>query len=114
MDTAYTGVLAGYLAKKLTGCKLITDTGDVAYELAKSTGNYSKAQLALINWTEQMALKNSEHIALSYGAVITKAGSKSKVFKLLTEWYLQDKSPTTNFPAIFRRWTYAFPLSLTI
>lgn len=60
MDTAYTGVLAGCIAKKLTGCKLITDTGDVAYELAKSSGTYSKQQLALINWTEQIAIENSD------------------------------------------------------
>jgi glycosyltransferase involved in cell wall biosynthesis len=60
VDTAYTGVLAGWIAKKLIGCKLITDTGDVAYELGKSTGNYSKAQLLLINWVEQLALNNSD------------------------------------------------------
>lgn len=60
MDTAYTGVLAGYIAKKLINCKLITDTGDVAYELAKSSGAYSPQQLALINWIEQMAIKNSD------------------------------------------------------
>ncbi len=60
MDTAYTGVLAGCIVKKLTGCKLITDTGDVAFELAKSKGVYSQAQLALINWIEQMAIKNSD------------------------------------------------------
>jgi glycosyltransferase involved in cell wall biosynthesis len=60
VDTAYTGVLAGCITKKLIGCKLITDTGDVAYELAKSTGNYSKAQLLLINWIEQLALKKSD------------------------------------------------------
>lgn len=62
MDTAYTGVLAGYIAKKITGCKLITDTGDVAYELAKSAGIYSQRQLALINSIEQMAMKNSDCI----------------------------------------------------
>lgn len=60
MDTAYTGVLAGCTAKKLIGCKLVTDTGDVAYELAKSSGTYSAKQLALINWIEQMAIKNSD------------------------------------------------------
>lgn len=60
MDTAYTGVLAGCIAKRLTGCKLITDTGDVAYELAKSSGTYSRKQLALINWIEQMAISNSD------------------------------------------------------
>jgi len=60
MDTAYTGVLAGCIAKRLTSCQLITDTGDVAYELAKSSGAYSKQQLALINWIEQMAITNSD------------------------------------------------------
>lgn len=60
MDTAYTGILAGYIAKKLTGCKLVTDTGDVAYELAKSRGIYSKPQLELIHWVEQMAIENSD------------------------------------------------------
>jgi glycosyltransferase involved in cell wall biosynthesis len=60
MDTAYTGVLAGWVAKQLLGCKLIVDTGDAAFELAKSTGNYSKIQLALINWIEKMAIKNSD------------------------------------------------------
>jgi glycosyltransferase involved in cell wall biosynthesis len=62
MDTAYTGVIAGYIATKLTGSKFIADTGDVAYELAKSTGNYSKRQLALIDWIEQMAIKNSDRL----------------------------------------------------
>jgi glycosyltransferase involved in cell wall biosynthesis len=60
MDTAYTGVLAGYLAKKLSGCKLIVDTGDVAFELAKSQGIYSKPQLSLIHWVEQLAIRNSD------------------------------------------------------
>jgi glycosyltransferase involved in cell wall biosynthesis len=60
MKTAYTGVLAGCIAKKLSGCKLVTDTGDIAFELAKSTGMYSAKQLALINWIEQMALKKSD------------------------------------------------------
>jgi glycosyltransferase involved in cell wall biosynthesis len=60
MDTVYTSVLAGCIAKKLIGCKLVTDTGDVTFELAKSTGTYSEAQLALIKWIEQMATKNSD------------------------------------------------------
>lgn len=60
MDTVYTSVLAGCIAKKLIGCKLVTDTGDVTFELAKSTGMYSATQLALINWIEQMAIKNSD------------------------------------------------------
>jgi glycosyltransferase involved in cell wall biosynthesis len=60
MDTAYTGILAGYISKKLFGCKLVTDTGDVAYELAKSEGKYSSNQLALIKWVEQLAIQHSD------------------------------------------------------
>ncbi len=62
MDTAYTGVLAGYTSKKILGCKLVTDTGDVAFELAKSAGTYSKAQLALIHWIEQLAIHSSDYL----------------------------------------------------
>ncbi len=62
MDTAYTGVLAGLTAKNLTGCKLVVDTGDVAFELAKSVGIYSKRQLALIRWIEQLAMTNSDYL----------------------------------------------------
>jgi glycosyltransferase involved in cell wall biosynthesis len=70
MDMAYTGVLAGYIAKQLAGyiakqltrCKLIVDTGDVAYELAKSTGRYSPRQLTLIHWVEQLAMRNFDYV----------------------------------------------------
>lgn len=64
MDTAYTGVLAGRIAKRLIGCKLVTDTGDLAFELAKSSRTYSAKQLALINWIEQMAIKNSDCVVV--------------------------------------------------
>ncbi len=64
VDTAYTGVLSGLAAKKILGCKLIIDSGDVAYELAKSTGNYSKRQLALINSIEQLALRNADRFVV--------------------------------------------------
>jgi glycosyltransferase involved in cell wall biosynthesis len=83
MDTAYTGVLAGCIAKKLIGCKLITDTGDVAYDLAKSTGNYSEAQLAVINWIEQMALRNSDCLIVRgsyHKSWLEKQGIQNVVF----------------------------------
>ncbi|MBD2130796.1 glycosyltransferase [Microcoleus sp. ZQ-A2] len=81
MDTAYTGVLAGYISKKLTGCKLVTDTGDVAFELAKSSGTYSAKQLALINWIEEMALKNSDCMVVrgSYHKTLLETQGVSKV-----------------------------------
>jgi glycosyltransferase involved in cell wall biosynthesis len=64
MDTAYTGVLAGYIAKRLLGCLLITDTGDVAFELAKSVGSYSQVQLMLIYWIEQLAIHQSDYLVV--------------------------------------------------
>jgi len=62
VDVAYTGVLAGCIAKPLIGCKLVIDTGDVAYELAKSTGKYSSKQLALINWIERLAVQHADRL----------------------------------------------------
>lgn len=64
MDTAYAGVLAGFLFKSLVGCQLITDTGDVAFELALSSGSYSKAQLQLIKWVEQVAMHYSDYLVV--------------------------------------------------
>jgi glycosyltransferase involved in cell wall biosynthesis len=83
MDTAYTGVLAGRIAKQLLGCKLITDTGDVAFELAKSKGNYSKRQLGLIDWIEKMAIKNSDLLIVrgSYHKILLESqGAKNVEF----------------------------------
>lgn len=64
MDTAYAGILAGYMAKQLIGCRLITDTGDVTYALAQSEGIYSATQLALIHWIEQTAIKESDWLVV--------------------------------------------------
>lgn len=62
MDIAYTGVIAGWVAKKLTKCKILIDTGDATYALAQSTGRYSKPQLALIDWTEKLALSQADQM----------------------------------------------------
>jgi glycosyltransferase involved in cell wall biosynthesis len=64
VETAYTGVLAGFIVKRLIGCKLVTDTGDVAFELAKSSGMYSARQLRLISGIEQIAIKNSDCVVV--------------------------------------------------
>lgn len=83
MDTAYTGVLAGCIAKQLTGCQLITDTGDVAYELAKSMGNYLRSQLKLIQWVEQLAIAHSDRVIVrgSYHKIwLEKQGIDKAVF----------------------------------
>jgi hypothetical protein len=64
MDTAYTGVLAGCAARRLIGCRMITDTGDAAYELAKSVGTYSRTQLSLIRWVESLAMRRSDTVVV--------------------------------------------------
>ncbi|MBD2189098.1 glycosyltransferase [Pseudanabaena mucicola] len=64
IDVAYTGVLSGFASKKILGCRLVIDSGDVAYELAKSSGNYSKGQLALINGVENLALHNADRFVV--------------------------------------------------
>jgi glycosyltransferase involved in cell wall biosynthesis len=56
VDTAYAGVLAAFVLRMLIGVRVITDTGDAAYELACSTGNYSAWQLCLIRMIEHLAL----------------------------------------------------------
>lgn len=63
-DVAYTGVLAGALARGLTRCALVTDTGDAVYELCRSVGTFPPAQLRLIRWTEELAHGRSDCIVV--------------------------------------------------
>jgi glycosyltransferase involved in cell wall biosynthesis len=58
VDTAYSGVLASNMSKPLLGSKVITDTGDVTYALGLSEGIYSRTQLSLIYWIEQIAMRS--------------------------------------------------------
>lgn len=62
IDTAYSGVLAAFLAKHFLRCRFILDTGDVAFELAQSVGTYSVFQLTLIKWVEKLAIQQSDCI----------------------------------------------------
>lgn len=62
MDTAYSGVLAAFLAKQFLRFRFTLDTGDVAYELARSLGIYSVFQLSLIKWIEKLAIYQSDCI----------------------------------------------------
>ena len=60
VDSAFSGVLAGALARRTLRCKLIVDTGDACYELAKSSGKYSWLQLNAIKWIEKLAIQQSD------------------------------------------------------
>jgi glycosyltransferase involved in cell wall biosynthesis len=64
VKVAYAGVVAGWLAKLTLRSRLICDTGDVAYELAKSTGRYSFVQLQMIHGVEQLAMRGSNAVVV--------------------------------------------------
>jgi glycosyltransferase involved in cell wall biosynthesis len=62
MNIGYSGVIAGILAKLLYKIKLIVDTGDVVYELFKTTGQKGFLGLLLTKIVEDSALKLSDAI----------------------------------------------------
>jgi glycosyltransferase involved in cell wall biosynthesis len=64
MDMAYSGVLAGLFSRRALGCRMVTDTGDLVYELLKSSGGYSRLQLALARRVEQAAIRRSDAIVV--------------------------------------------------
>ena len=65
VDTAYAGVLAGVAVRRLLGgCRLVTDTGDAARDLAASSGAYSARAVALIGWVERLALTRSDRVVV--------------------------------------------------
>lgn len=65
VDTAYAGVLAGVAVRRLLrGCRLVTDTGDTARDLAASNGAYSARAVALIGWVERLAMTRSDRMVV--------------------------------------------------
>jgi SAM-dependent methyltransferase len=62
MNIGYSGVIAGILAKWLYKIKLIVDTGDVVYELFKTTGQKGFLGLLLTKILENSALRLSDVI----------------------------------------------------
>jgi glycosyltransferase involved in cell wall biosynthesis len=100
MDTAYTGVLAGCLARRLYGCRLVTDTGDAAYELAQSAGTYTARQLALIRAVENLAMRHSDRIVVrgSYHQELLEESGLDKVTFIPDGVDLNATQPTDAVP----------------
>ena len=63
-DMSYSGVLAAWLYRQLFRSRLIIDTGDVIYELARSVGNRSKVGLLFTRWLERFSLKVADGIVV--------------------------------------------------
>jgi glycosyltransferase involved in cell wall biosynthesis len=63
-DMSYSGVLGAWLYKQLFGGRLIIDTGDAIYELARSVGNRGRVALWLTGWLERFSLKVADGIVV--------------------------------------------------
>jgi glycosyltransferase involved in cell wall biosynthesis len=63
-DMAYSGIIAGLIAKMAWGIKLAVDTGDAAYELARSAGLRGPLGLGLTWLMERIALRMADHVVV--------------------------------------------------
>lgn len=62
IDTSIPGAFAAVFCRIIANQRFAVDTGDLAYELAKSKGKIGIIGLTLIFWSEHLALKVSEFI----------------------------------------------------
>ncbi len=60
LDPIYAAVCATRLYTLVHHPKLIVDTGDLVYELAKELGKIGPLGLAIVRWAEQMALRRAD------------------------------------------------------
>lgn len=63
-DMSYSGVLGAWLYKQLFRNRMIVDTGDVIYELTRSTGNRGPLGLWLTGWLEKFSLNAADGIVV--------------------------------------------------
>jgi glycosyltransferase involved in cell wall biosynthesis len=63
-DLSYSGVIAGIIARMAWRTKLIIDTGDAAYELARSAGLRGPLGLALTWLMERIALRMANRVVV--------------------------------------------------
>ncbi len=83
-DTGYSGVLAGIVSKFLWNRKFIVDTGDVAYELARSSSGRNVLVLWLIWLIERMAFRIADAIIVrgSYHKILLQRIGYNRVFHI--------------------------------
>lgn len=64
MDAGWSGVLAAWLIKVLTGSKLVVDTGDAIFALSVASGRRTMAGLAATWLLEQLVVRQSDHLVV--------------------------------------------------
>ena len=63
VDVGQSTAVAAFLARTI-GRRVIIDTGDLAYELARSVGKRTGAGLALVRLGERLALRSAHHVVV--------------------------------------------------
>lgn len=83
-NTGYSGVLAGIVSKFLWNKKFIVDTGDVAYELARSSSGRNVLVLWLIWLIERIAFRMADVIIVrgSYHKILLQRIGYNRVFHI--------------------------------
>ena len=83
-DSGYSGVIPGIMSKVLWNKKFVIDTGDVAYELARSSSSRNVFVLWLIWIIERMALRMADAIIVrgSYHKLLLERLGYNRVFHI--------------------------------
>lgn len=82
LDIAFATVCAGTFYRAVSGCRLVMDTGDAIYELARSTGNRGPAGLWLTKQLERLAFSISHRIVVRsrpYQELLSRQGIDADV-----------------------------------
>jgi glycosyltransferase involved in cell wall biosynthesis len=91
-DMSYSGVLGAWLYRSICGNRLIIETGDVIYELMRSTGNRGRLGLWLTRLLEEFSVRTANRIVVRgrfHQQWLSKSGVKAEV--------LQDGVDTEEF-----------------
>ena len=64
VDPIYAAVAATWLYRATQRTRVVVDTGDLVYELAREMGKLGRAELAIVNWAEQTALHMADAIVV--------------------------------------------------
>jgi glycosyltransferase involved in cell wall biosynthesis len=64
VDPIYAAIAATRLYRATHRARVVVDTGDLVYELAREMGKLGRAELAIVNWAEQSALHMADTIVV--------------------------------------------------
>ncbi|HEX8650899.1 MAG TPA: glycosyltransferase [Pyrinomonadaceae bacterium] len=83
-DMSYSGVLGAWLYKLLSRNRLVIDTGDAIYELARSTGSRGSLGLWLTRWFEKFSLRVADGLVVRgsfHQMLLAESGFRAEVIQ---------------------------------